>query len=361
MAADLCASWGFPIAPASSSTWSGGGTFAPEADMIGESQAETPLVSVCMTAYNHGRFIAQAIDSVLAQQAPFPYELVIGEDCSADDTRAIVLRYRDQHPDRIRVLLRQGNLGMHANGTDTLRQCRGTYIALLEGDDYWTSPHKLQRQVAYLEQHPACVECVHPVVVVDEEGVDLGQTFPAAPWRPNYSFEEMVAANLFGTCATMFRRSAFDAYPPWMFSMPYGDWAVHLWNARETPIACLDEPMAAYRRHMDGAWSSLPRQKRYRQSIAFLRTFAAHVPPSTRSLFWPYVAVRYEFLADDALETNASGARVRATRHLLSAAWFSPRSAPWLLRRIASTWLPRAYDRARRMKAAVRGRRSPAR
>ena len=131
-----------------------------------------------------------------------------------------------------------------------------------------------------------------------------------------------------------------------MFSLPYGDWPVHLWNAREAPIACLDEPMAAYRVHAAGAWSSLPRQKAHRQSIALLRTFAAHLPPSTRSAFWPHVAARYESLADGALETNAPGARLRATRDLLAAAWFSPGSAPWLLRRIASTWLPRTSTTA---------------
>ena len=127
-------------------------------------------VSVHMITYNHERFIAQAIEGVLMQQTDFAVELVIGEDCSTDGTRAIVRRYGERYPERIRLLLQERNLGARANALATLNACRGQYIALCEGDDYWTDPTKLQKQVDFLESHPECSLCFHRVLVVYEDG-----------------------------------------------------------------------------------------------------------------------------------------------------------------------------------------------
>ena len=103
---------------------------------------EQPKVSVRIVTYNHERFIGQAIDSVLMQTVNFPYEIVIGEDCSTDNTRRIVMDYRDRYPDKIRLLLHEQNVGQHANIMRTEAACRGRYMANLDGDDYWTDPCK---------------------------------------------------------------------------------------------------------------------------------------------------------------------------------------------------------------------------
>jgi len=113
-----------------------------------------PLVSVKMITYNHEPYIRQAIDCVLAQKTNFPFKLIIGEDCSTDGTREIVFDYQKKYPDIIRVITSNKNVGAHKNSLRTLKACRGKYIALCEGDDYWTSPNKLQKQVSYLETHP---------------------------------------------------------------------------------------------------------------------------------------------------------------------------------------------------------------
>ena len=117
---------------------------------------EVPLVSVKMITYNHAPFIAQAIDCVLQQKTNFPFELVIGEDCSTDGTRDIVFEYQKKYPEIIRVITSDENVGMKANGIRTGKACRGKYIAFCEGDDYWHHPEKLQRQIDYLESHPEC-------------------------------------------------------------------------------------------------------------------------------------------------------------------------------------------------------------
>ena len=113
-----------------------------------------PLVSANMITYNHESYIAQAIKGVLQQETSFPFELVLGEDCSTDGTREIVFDYQRKYPDIIRVITSDKNVGIHKNGIRAEKACRGKYIAYCEGDDYWHHPQKLQKQVDYLESHP---------------------------------------------------------------------------------------------------------------------------------------------------------------------------------------------------------------
>lgn len=117
--------------------------------------ASDPLVSACMITYNQAPYIAQAIESVLAQRAEFLVELVIGEDCSTDRTREIVLDYQRRHPEAIRVITSDSNVGMHRNAYRTLKACRGEYIAMCEGDDYWHDPDKLASQIQLAMSHPS--------------------------------------------------------------------------------------------------------------------------------------------------------------------------------------------------------------
>ena len=115
-----------------------------------------PLVSVAMITYQHAPYIARAIENVVTQQTDFPFELVIGEDCSTDGTREIVFEYRKKYPDIIRVITSESNVGGKKNADRTGNACRGKYLAYCEGDDYWQNSFKLQRQVDYLEKNPEC-------------------------------------------------------------------------------------------------------------------------------------------------------------------------------------------------------------
>ena len=118
-------------------------------------------VSIVMLAYNHERFIEQALDSVLMQETEYEYELIVGEDCSKDCTREIVKRYEEKFQGRMSPLYRDKNLGMIKNLLDCLTHCTGEYIAMLEGDDFWTDCGKLQKQVDFLETHSEYAACVH--------------------------------------------------------------------------------------------------------------------------------------------------------------------------------------------------------
>lgn len=115
---------------------------------------QTPLVSVHMITYNHEPYIRKAIDCVLSQKTNFPFELVIGEDCSTDGTREIVFDYARRFPDIIRVIASDQNVGMKKNFVRINHACRGKYIAYCEGDDHWHDLEKLQKQADFLESHP---------------------------------------------------------------------------------------------------------------------------------------------------------------------------------------------------------------
>lgn len=118
--------------------------------------AKIPLVSVKMITYNHAPHITKAIEGVLQQETSFQIELIIGEDCSTDGTREIVLNFQRKYPDVIRVITSEKNVGGRKNSERIDKICRGKYIAFCEGDDYWHDPNKLKKQVDYLESHPEC-------------------------------------------------------------------------------------------------------------------------------------------------------------------------------------------------------------
>jgi len=126
-----------------------------------------PLLSVRIVTYQHVDYIAQCLDNVLCQVTNFPFEILIGEDASTDGTRAIVFGYADRYPEKIRVITSDMNVGVKANGQRVRSACRGKYIALLEGDDYWTDPLKLQKQVDFLEANPDYSLCYHDFTMLD--------------------------------------------------------------------------------------------------------------------------------------------------------------------------------------------------
>jgi len=127
-----------------------------------------PLVSVHMFAYNHAQYIREAVHGVMRQVTDFDFELIIGEDCSTDDTRAICFELQQEYPERIRVLWSDKNVNVIRNDARILARCRGAFIAYCEGDDYWTDERKLQKQVDALRQYPDVGLCFCKAKLVEE-------------------------------------------------------------------------------------------------------------------------------------------------------------------------------------------------
>lgn len=129
-----------------------------------------PLVSVCMITYNHEKFIRQAIESVLCQRTNFQYELIIGEDGSTDNTRLICEEYSMRYSN-VRLLPKGCNKGYRINFLETLKAASGKYVALCEGDDYWSDPQKLQQQFDVLERNAEVIICYHDADILYDNGV----------------------------------------------------------------------------------------------------------------------------------------------------------------------------------------------
>lgn len=128
----------------------------------------TIMISVLMPVYNHEKYLAHAIDSVLMQNVDFQYEIIIGEDCSTDKSRDIIMKYWHDNPGIIIPIIHSKNLGANNNVRSMYEIARGKYVAFLEGDDYWTSPYKLQTQIDFLEKHSDYSACYHSVKIIDE-------------------------------------------------------------------------------------------------------------------------------------------------------------------------------------------------
>ena len=212
-------------------------------------------VSVCLTTFNHERFVRQAIESVLMQETDFHYELVIGEDCSTDGTRAIVRDYAACYPKIIRPLLPERNQGMISNFVAVLKACRGQYVALLEGDDYWTNTSKLQKQVHLLET-TAHAFCYHHALYQYDDGSEAPQLPGIALRKATAGVEDLLFPVTVPTCSVVFRRSALPALPGWYFELPFGDWSLWILLASNGTVAYLPEDMAVYRVHSSGVSSS---------------------------------------------------------------------------------------------------------
>ena len=213
-------------------------------------------VSVAMITYNHERFIAQAIEGVLMQQTDFKVELVIGEDCSTDGTRAIVRRYAERYPEKIRLLLPERNLGGGANSLAVFEACRGQYIALCEGDDYWTAPCKLQTQVAFLDAHPQCAMCFHEAYDLWPDGrkteyVRSRQT----EIKPFYGLEDVVTRHFIPTASIMYHRDLVVPLRSVFLQITARDWMLHVMLAEKGALGFLDQNWSVRRVHPGGVMS----------------------------------------------------------------------------------------------------------
>ncbi len=222
-------------------------------------RAGGPLLTVCIITYNHEKYIAQAIDSFLAQRADFAWQLVIADDCSTDRTPEILRAYKRRYPELIHLILQEKNVGPESNWLDLIDYPKTKYVLYAEGDDYLTDPTKLQRQVDFLESHPDFALCFHPVEVVYEDGSRPAETFPSPAQRHHKTtlgLNDLLLGNFIQTNSVMYRwrftgASIKDIYPR---GIAPGDWYLHLLHAATGKIGFINRTMAVYRRHPGGIW-----------------------------------------------------------------------------------------------------------
>jgi glycosyltransferase involved in cell wall biosynthesis len=243
-----------------------------------------PRLSVLTLTYNHAKFIARTIESVLAQQVDFPMRHIIADDGSDDGTRDIILEYAAKYPHIAPVFRKDRHKTPWNNVIALFDMCRTEYAALCDGDDYFTDPLKLRTQVDFLEKHKDCALCFHVVRVMYEDSPGLQYLYPPEELlprgiRPFYYLSDLMKCNLIQTNSVMYRWRFKDGLPDWFRSdLCPGDWYWHLLHAETGKIGFINKVMSVYRRHAQGIYylSSTDRlQHRYHVGMDELKTYDA--------------------------------------------------------------------------------------
>ncbi|MEO7975762.1 glycosyltransferase [Flavobacterium sp.] len=201
-----------------------------------------------MITYGHEKYIRKAIEGVLMQECNFEVELILANDCSPDQTDEVIQEILLNHPKAswIKYFKHEKNTGMMPNFIDALKKCKGKYVALCEGDDYWTDPFKLQKQVDFLEANPDYVLCFHQVNILKPDGEIVDDFITKVP--DNYKTIETLArlGNYIHTPSVVFRNIIND-YPFEFKNSPIGDFFLYMMLAQHGKLKYIDEKMSVYR------------------------------------------------------------------------------------------------------------------
>jgi hypothetical protein len=220
-----------------------------------------PLVSICCIAYNHEGFIRDAIEGFLIQETTFPVEILIHDDASADGTADIIREHEAKYPQLIKPIYQTENQWSKGNkpGHINLARAKGEFIAVCEGDDYWTDAQKLQRQVDLLAQHPEYSAAVHWVMDESENGdTALPPVASGRDWdAKTVTVADLLEQNVITTCSVVFRAALFEGLSTQYATLPMGDWPLWIHLALKGPLVSLSDRMAVYRIHAGGLWSGM--------------------------------------------------------------------------------------------------------
>lgn len=218
-----------------------------------------PLVSICCITYNHEKYIKDAIDSFLMQETSFPYEIIIHDDASTDGTPAIIRSYAEKNLNIIPVFQKENQYSKNVKilSNFVFPIARGKYIAICEGDDYWTDPAKLQKQIDYMEEHPECTLCVHASSDVSENGEFIKKRQRYKTDRVVPMEELILGGGGFAVLAsTVFPSSLLKQFPQYYYNSPVGDVPMHLFWASCGNVYYFHDNMSNYRTGVPGSWTS---------------------------------------------------------------------------------------------------------
>jgi glycosyltransferase involved in cell wall biosynthesis len=235
-------------------------------------------VSICIITYNQDKFVERAVESALMQQCKFTYEIIISDDCSTDSTKNIIAGYVAKYPGKIKAYYAESNLGMLRNWEKALKLCTGKYIALLEGDDFWNDPLKLQKQYDILQAHPECVISFTNATNNYESGE---QGYPRYVDKTDefYTTKDLLDYNFMPTCSVLMKNHiSANFFHPAYFKSPFADWIIHILNSRFGNIHFLNEFTCTYQIHSMGVWSGIKKEKQLLNRLKALNCILEILP-----------------------------------------------------------------------------------
>lgn len=231
-----------------------------------------PLVSVIMITYGHEKYIEEAIRGVFLQKTNFPLELIISNDKSPDSTDEIIKNIIKSAPENISVNYIQHleNIGMLPNFISTLKMAEGKYIAVCEGDDYWTDENKLQKQIDFLEKNEDFTLTFHNVFIRNGETLRMDLDYEKRlSSKDIYTIDDLSKGNFIHTLSVVFRNMEIE-FPEWYFSSFLGDYPIWLWLSKKGKIKYFPEKMGVYRENV-GVWSGKSQEEREFKTMLVLR------------------------------------------------------------------------------------------
>lgn len=233
-----------------------------------EQGAQDIAVSVYCLAYNHENYIRDALEGFVSQKTTFRYEVLVHDDASTDGTADIIREYAERYPDIIRPIYQTENQyskGIYVTREVIWPRMRGRYVAICEGDDYWTDPEKLQLQYETMEQHPECSICSHYVRMINEETGSLKGYFPGRKFGIGEGILDKTVQmdaslnTVFHVTSVFLRRTVYDRYmgdtPEYARMMPVGDVPLQLFFAKYGQMYFIDREMSVYREGTSGSWT----------------------------------------------------------------------------------------------------------
>ncbi len=244
-----------------------------------------PLVSVILITYNHGRYVAKALDSILSQTGHFKIEINVIDDDSTDDTQKIVEDYAQRFPGVVNCYFNTVNVGHQATQLNTYRgfqTLRGRYFALLEGDDYWTFPGKLATQVRFLDENPGFVACSHKTLKFFDDGSRPPEHFlPLEGFRKNVAtLQDLISLNAVYHISSTLYRNVFRENPPLCLADPSScEVTIQMVYGCFGSFYCFDQYWSAYRVHEHGVFSSRSRENIWLFHLRGFRRFALYLGP----------------------------------------------------------------------------------
>jgi len=265
-----------------------------------------PKVSVCVFAYNHEKYLAEALNSVLSQQVDFDIEVIIAEDYSTDSTLQIAQDYQTRHPALIRVeqsgreekLIINGRMTGRHNFFNALAKCRGKYIALLDGDDYWIDKFKLQKQVDFLELHPDYSFVFHNAVLISNNQNDLAHApkFHANDHLATEDIDDLfVYGNQAPTSSVVFRNNIPQVWPEIFYKAGFADWPLHIFNLNYGKAFYMHEAMSIY--HIgSGIWAKRAMSEQLRPMVEFYDYMGEILPDRLKNELPNALAEKWESL-----------------------------------------------------------------
>jgi glycosyltransferase involved in cell wall biosynthesis len=229
-----------------------------------------------LITYNHEKYIEQALDSVLMQETDFDFEINVIEDCSTDRTQEIIMRYVRQYPDIVKPFFNKKNIGFKVtqrNFYQGFRTLTGEYFAILEGDDYWTSPHKLQRQVDFLDANPDFAICAHNTIKAYDDGT-IPHRFLYWGRRADATVKDVILLQAFFHTTGVLYRNVFNGVPPRHYRSKWScDIYIMISHSAFGKVHHIDEDWAVYRAHAGGRFSGMRQMEGWLYNIDSLRRY----------------------------------------------------------------------------------------